>query len=186
MSKESQNAPIVMRYARALLQLSNETDQAAAVREELKGLREVLEKNPTFASLLGNLSVSESKRQALIMKAFDGRVSHNVLNFLGLLNSKGRVGHLGEIIDAYEDLMEEQLGNVEVDVTVAHKLSPDELEQVRQRVSKQLGRNAVVHQYVDESIIGGLVLRVQDKLIDASVRQQLETMRRKLLAATPK
>src|SRR5918998_669583 len=81
---------------------------------------------------------------------------------LGLVNSKGRLGLLREIIEVYDDLLEEQLGNVEVDVTVAQRLSDEQLEQVRQRVSKAIGRNAVVHQYVDESIIGGLVLRVQD------------------------
>ena len=107
-------------------------------------------------------------------------------NFLGLLNSKGRLGLLREIIDEYDDLLEAQLGNVEVDFTVAQKLTPEQLETARQRVSSAIGRNAVIHQYVDESIIGGLVLRVQDKLIDASVRQQLESMKRQLLAAATK
>jgi F-type H+-transporting ATPase subunit delta len=90
------------------------------------------------------------------------------------------------MIEAFNDLLEEQLGNVEVDVTVAQRLDAGQLEQVRQRVSQALGRAAVVHQYVDESIIGGLVLRVQDKLIDASVRFQLDQMRRRLLQAVPK
>jgi F-type H+-transporting ATPase subunit delta len=70
-----------------------------------------------------------------------------------------------------------------VDVTVAQRLSPDELENVRRRVSQALGKDAVVHQYVDESIIGGLVLRVQDQLIDASVRYQLDAMKQRLLQA---
>ena len=65
-------------------------------------------------------------------------------------------------------------------------IKPEQLERVRQKVSIAIGRNAIVHQYVDESIIGGLVLRVQDKLIDASVKHQLEMMRRQLLQATPK
>jgi len=75
---------------------------------------------------------------------------------------------------------------VEVDVTVAQRLSDEQLATVRERVSTAIGRNAVVHQYVDESIIGGLVLRVQDKLIDASVKHQLETIRRQMLQAAAK
>ncbi len=66
------------------------------------------------------------------------------------------------------------------------KLSEQEVETVRQRVGAALGKNAIVYQYVDESILGGLVLRVQDRLIDASVRNQLDVMREKLLAAKPK
>ena len=68
-------------------------------------------------------------------------------------------------------------------VKSTRRLELDQLEQLRQRVSRALGRNAVVHQYVDESIIGGIVLRVQDRLIDASVRAQLEGMRRRMLDA---
>ncbi len=72
-----------------------------------------------------------------------------------------------------------------MDVTVAQALSNKELEAVAQKVSDRLRREAIVHQYVDESIIGGLVLRVQDQLIDGSVRAQLTAMRRKLLSAKP-
>ena len=71
-----------------------------------------------------------------------------------------------------------------MDVTVAQKLTPDQLEQVRQKVSAALNKDAVVHQYVDDSIIGGLILRVQDKLIDASVKTQIQKLREQLLAGT--
>jgi F-type H+-transporting ATPase subunit delta len=186
MANSSPNAPVVARYAKALLQLANANKQADAIRAELKSLREILKANPTFKSLLSDPGVSVARRDTLLKQTFTGRSSATVLNFLGLLNSKGRIGLLGEIIDAYEDLLEEQLGNVEVDVTVSQKLTPEQLERARQKVSAALGRNAIVHQYVDESIIGGVVLRVQDKLIDASVRHQLEMMKRQLLAAAPK
>jgi F-type H+-transporting ATPase subunit delta len=93
------------------------------------------------------------------------------------------MGKIEEIARAYDELLDERLGKIEVDVTVAQRLGPDQLEQVRRSVSAALKKDAVVHQYVDESIIGGLVLRVQDRLIDASVRAQLEGMRRRMLGA---
>jgi F-type H+-transporting ATPase subunit delta len=187
MAKASPNQALVGRYAKALLQLATKHSQADSVRDELKGLGEVLQASPTFKALIADPGVSEGVRQTLLSKAFGGgRVSPVMMNFLGLLNSKGRLNLLPELIDAYQDLLDEQRGIIEVDVTVAHRLTPEQLETVRERVSSALKRNAVVHQYVDESIIGGLVLRVQDKLIDASVRNQLEMMRRQLLQATPK
>jgi F-type H+-transporting ATPase subunit delta len=103
-----------------------------------------------------------------------------------VLNLKRRLKEIPAIAAAYDDLLDEKLGKIEVDVTVAQKLSPDQLEQVRQRVSQALKKEAVMHQYVDESIIGGLLLRVQDKLIDASVRSQLHSLRDQLLASQPK
>ena len=82
--------------------------------------------------------------------------------------------------------MDQQLGNIDVDVTTALELSADELENVRAKVSSALGKNAKVKQLVDPSILGGLVVRVQDKIIDASVRYQLQAMKQQLLAAAPK
>ena len=187
MAKASHNEALVGRYAKALLQLATKHNQADEVRDELKGLGEILQGSPTFKALIADPAISEGVRQSLLSRVFGGgRVSPVMMNFLGLLNSKNRMNILAEVIDAYQDLLDEQRGVIEVDVTVAHRLTPEQLETVRERVSTALQRNAVVHQYVDESIIGGLVLRVQDKLIDASVRNQLEMMRRQLLQATPK
>jgi F-type H+-transporting ATPase subunit delta len=186
MASASPNSQVVSRYARALLQLANESGQAEAIRGDMNGLGEVFTASPELARHLADPAVSQASRAGLLQRVFAGRVNPTVMKFLGVLNVKGRLGLLPEIIEAYDDLLEEQLGNVEVDVTVAQRLDAGQLEQVRQRVSQALGRQAVVHQYVDESIIGGLVLRVQDKLIDASVRFQLDQMRRRLMAAVPK
>jgi F-type H+-transporting ATPase subunit delta len=100
-----------------------------------------------------------------------------------VLNQKNRLGSLKELADAYDALLRQQQGKIEVDVTVAHKLTSEQLEEVRKQVSAALKKEAIVHQYVDDSIIGGLVLRVQDKLIDASVKSQLAAMKHQLLAA---
>jgi len=184
-TKSSPHKRLATRYAAALLQLANRSDQANAVRDELKGLGEVLQASPTFAALVADPGVSEASRQSLLERTFKGRVSPVLMNFLGLLNSKGRLGVLPEIIDVYQELLAHEQRVVEVDVTTAQRLTPEQFETVRDRVSAALKRAAVVHQYVDESIIGGLVLRVEDKLIDASVRFQLEQLRRQMLAATP-
>ena len=122
--------------------------------------------------------------------AFAGRVIDTALrpqvlplvaNFLHVMNGHGRTAILGEVAAAYQFLLDQLLGKVEVDVTVARALSDEQLEQVRQKVGQALNKNAVVRQKVDDSIIGGLVLKVGDKLIDASVRSQLQGIKRQLL-----
>jgi F-type H+-transporting ATPase subunit delta len=178
--------PTAVAYARSLLELATEGGQADEVGREMAAVRELLEQNPTFAAFLADPGIGAAERTATLEKLFRGRASPLVFNFLGVVNNHGRMRLLGPIAQAYGDLLDLQKGNVEVDVTVAQRLTPDQLEQVRQRVSQSLGRNAIVHQYVDEDIIGGLVLRVEDRLIDASVRYQLEAMRERLLAARRK
>jgi F-type H+-transporting ATPase subunit delta len=142
---------------------------------------------PTFATIVADPGVSAQRRGELVERVFgDGRVSPLMRNFLRVLNEKGRLNVLRQIRVVYDRLRDEQLGNIDVDVTVARPLSDEQLETVRQRVGTALGRNAVVRQHVDDSIIGGLIVRVQDRLIDASVRQQLQNMKQQLLAARPK
>ena len=186
MKTASATNPTAVAYARSLLELANERDQAEEIGREMAAVREVTEQNPTFAAFLADPGIGATERTATIEKVFRGRASPLVMNFLGVMNNHGRLRMLGAVAQAFTDLLDEQLGNVEVDVTVSQRLTPDQLEQVRQRVSAALGKNAIVHQYVDENIIGGLVLRVEDRLIDASVRYQLEAMRERLLAARRK
>ncbi len=187
MAQNNQHSQTAVAYAKSLLELANESNQAEAINADLEALREATESDASFAQFFRNPSISDADRLAVLTKSLSGVGGSQLLtNFLGVLGQHGRLGILADVAGAYDDLLGEQLGKIEVDVTVAQKLSPDQLEQVRQKVSQALKKDAVVHQYVDESIIGGLILRVQDQLIDASVKNQLRAMREQLLAARPK
>jgi len=179
-------SPVAVAYATALLELAEEHKQLEPIARELGALQELVRANPTFKLYLSDPSIAHAERGELIKRVLGTAVSPLMSNFLRVLNEKGRLGIIDEIADAYDELLDQRLGKIEVDVTVAHKLAPDQLEEVRKRVGSALKKEAVVHQYVDERIIGGMVLRVQDQLIDASVRAQLEAMREKMRAAAPK
>jgi F-type H+-transporting ATPase subunit delta len=178
--------PAAIPYARSMLELAEPQGQIEAIGAELSDLRQVLQDNPSFARFLADPGIKDSQRNAAIDRILRGRVSPLVWKLVGVLNKKDRLGILPAIADAYEKLLEERRGIVEVDVTVAQRLSPEQLETVKNRVSQALGKEAVVHQYVDESIIGGIRLRVGDKEIDASVKHQLSTLRQRLLASRRK
>ena len=186
MPKMTQKSSTAVAYAASLLELANEQKQAEPIAKELAAIRQIVTDNPSFRLFISDPGIGQSERGEAVKRIFGGKASPLMGNFLGVLNEKNRLGLLAQIADTYEDLLDEQLGKIEVDVTVAQKLDAAQLEQVRQRVSAALKKDAVVHQYVDDSIIGGLVLRVQDKLIDASVKFQLEQMRRQMLQASPR
>ncbi len=175
-----QPTPEAHAYAAALAELAEENNAVEPVANDAGALREALSDNPEFADFLKNPSIEESEKQTVLDNALSD--AHQLVkNFVGLMNSRGRLGILPETLEAFEVLLDEKLGKVEADLTVAQKLDDDALERVRSRVGKAFGRDAVVHQYVDPEIIGGLVLKVGDQVIDASVRRQLEAMRERLL-----
>jgi len=179
------HSPLAIAYAQSLLQLAWEQNTAVTVMQELTALKQVLEENPHFGLFLADPGISENDRAKALDHIFRSQVSPLMYNFLGVMNLKGRLGILPQVIDTYKDLLDIQLGNVEVDVTTAHKLSGEDLENVRQRVSAAIGKNAVIHEFVDDAIIGGMLLRVGDKLIDASVKYQLQAIKQKMLTGRP-
>jgi F-type H+-transporting ATPase subunit delta len=173
-------------YARSLLELAGDKNQAEPVGQELRGLRQVVEADPLFNDFFSDPSVGRDKRAKIVDDVLGSKLSPLMRNFIRVANEHNVLRHLSKISEVYDELLDELLGKIEVDVTVAQKLSPDQLENVRQRVSQAIKKDAVIHQYVDDSIIGGMVLKVGDQVIDGSVRAQLDTMRQRLLSAKNK
>lgn len=186
MAQTSYSSQTVHSYAQALLDLATEQQQADEVGRELHDLRQIMDAHPAFGELLRNPGIGQSERTDALNTVLQGKVSPLLWNFIRVLASHSRLGLLTQLDEAYDLLLDERHGRVEVDVTVAQRLSDEQLEQVRQRVSQALGKQAVVHQYVDEKIIGGLILRVGDRLIDASVRQQLAAIKKQILSSRDK
>lgn len=176
---------MALAWAQSLLDLAFERNQAEQVGAELEQIGQVIAVDPQIQAFLESPSIGLEERRQVLERAFGG-ASPLVRNFLQVANRRGMTGKLAQVIEAYDELLDERLGKVEVDVTVAVRLSPEELENVRKRVSSALQKDAVVHQYVDESIIGGMILRVGDRVIDSSVRYQLEAIRKNLLNAARK
>lgn len=170
-------------YAQALLELADQRGTTSQVAEDLQGIAQVIEQDRTFASYLADPSVGQSDREKTLDTVFAGRTSELLIAYLKLLNAKNRLGDLPGIAGAFKALLDERSGNVEVEVTVPQAMTPGDLEDVRQRISSKLGKNAVVKQNVDESIIGGIMLKIGDSLIDGSVKTQLETLKKRLVAA---
>jgi F-type H+-transporting ATPase subunit delta len=181
------HTPTVLSYAQSVLELAEEAGAAEAVGAELASIAEVLEQNPTFAQFLADPGISHAERDRVLDGAFGGgHASPMVWNFIRVLKEHDRLGLLADVIAAYGDLYDEKHGKVEVDVTVPNRLDADDLEFLGLRIGEALGKDAVIHQYVDPSLIGGMVLRVGDRLVDASVKGQLAAVHRQMLAGRPK
>src|SRR5215207_1870195 len=168
-SKQSRPSPLSVAYAQSLLQLANERKEGEPLGQQLADVRKIVESNASAGEMFTNPSVSVDERAKLLDKVFRHNVSPLIFNLLGVMNQHGRLGLITQVAEAYDDLLDEQLGKVEVDLIVAQKRAPDQLAAAQQKISAAIGRQAVLHQYEDNKIIGGMVIRVGDKLSDASV-----------------
>ncbi|MGE5612370.1 MAG: ATP synthase F1 subunit delta [Bacillota bacterium] len=173
-------------YARAILDLANERQQAEPIADEFRTLKDLLQSNPSFALFLRDPAISVEERQKVLDRIFRGKISPLLMNALAVMNDKGRLGLLASIAAEYQAMLDQQQGKIQVKAIVAREMEPEMLQEVTRRISDALHKKATVRQSVDESIIGGMILQVEDRLIDASVRTQLQTMRNQMLAAIPK
>lgn len=188
MTTTSETVDAVARvYAQSLLELADAAGGDEKIVEtggELGVIAEMIRGDVEIAEFLRSPIVDSEKRAGALRRIFEGRVSDLVLRFLLVLNGKGRLGEFGAMATAFDQLVNERMGRVEVDVmTVDGSLDPDQLALLGEKVKAKLGQEPVFHQYADDSLIGGLVLRVGDQLIDGSVRGQLRRMREELLAS---
>jgi F-type H+-transporting ATPase subunit delta len=168
-------------HAKAILQLADSRGQTEQVAGELKAVGDAVASSHGLRVFLASPDVKDAERADFVARTLAPRVSPLTKALLDMLAFKRKLGLLAEIGQAVEMLLDERMGKVDVDVTVARHLSPAELEHVRQSVGSAMQKTAVVQQFVDESIIGGIIVRVGDQLIDGSVRAQLDAVKRRML-----
>lgn len=170
-------------YASALFETAETTGGQDAIESTLSELEDILElarENATFGEFLSSQILGAEQRSSSLNAIFSGRASDHVVRFLQVLNEKGRLGHLGAVVSAYDELVQAKFGRVEVDVFTATPAEQSDLEGLKARLRDALGKEPVLHAYTEEEMIGGLKLRIGDELIDASVATQLRNVRRDL------
>ena len=136
---------------------------------------------PSVRVFLGTPKLDTSVKKSTLRSALEGRVHPLFLNFVLVVLDKRRQLLLGEIGQHYHALVDEAAGRMHVQVTVAREPSAELEQDIRTRLSEIFGKTVIPHVTVDGRILGGIVVRHEDKVIDGSLRRRLLAMRRKLL-----
>ena len=168
-------------YAKSLLEVCDKMGGnavAQACASELEGIAEIIRSDRAFAEFLKTPIIGDAARTASLEKIVKGRVSDLVYRFVMVLADHGRGGRLADVADAFDALLQERLGRIEVDMfTVDGRADDEVIATVKARVKEAFSKDAVLHQYADSAMIGGVKLRIGDQLIDGSVATQLRAMR---------
>jgi F-type H+-transporting ATPase subunit delta len=170
-------------YAQALLELADARGVTDAVADDVAKIGTLIEQDRSFAEYVADPSVGHVDRDARLSRVFEGQAQPLTLSYLKMLSAKGRLHSFRGIAAAFKQLLDTRAGRIDVNVTVPQQLSSDELENVRHQIATRLSKDVTIHQHIDESIIGGLIVRIGDTLIDGSVKSQLETLKRRMIAA---
>jgi F-type H+-transporting ATPase subunit delta len=167
-------------YARSLFEAALEKDRLDVVPEELGDFVAAVHDVPELRALLTNPEIDRDDRTAALRDIL-ADADELVRNFILLLSDKGRTGQLDEIYRELDALVAAHEGRLNVEVTTAYALSDDEAESIVRTIEETSGRTVEATRTVDPGLIGGIVLQVGSRRVDASVRGRIANLRHELV-----
>jgi F-type H+-transporting ATPase subunit delta len=171
------------RYAEAAFELASRDDALDAWAEGLD-LAAALLADERIEGRVDDPSRPLRERQAIVKQLLGDRAPVGVLNLVNLLTQRGRADRVAAVAAEFHRLLRQTRGVVEAVVTSAAPLNAEQTEALQKRIAEIAGGKTELEIKVDESLIGGLTVRIGDNLIDASVRGRLERLRSQLVAGS--
>lgn len=169
-------------YGDALFDLAKEEGRMDVISEEVQLILDILKENDEFLRLLNHPKVTVEEKVKIVENIFKGRVSDTMAGFLVLVVEKGRNDELPHILNYFKDRVKEYKNIGAAHITSAVPLSDGQKEAVEKRLLEVTGYVSFETDYkVDKSLIGGMVIRIGDRVVDSSIRTRLDKMAKELI-----
>jgi F-type H+-transporting ATPase subunit delta len=175
------NLAVARRYAKALLLIGKEDGQAGTYREEFEGFADLLKQEPELEQAINNPLYDAAGRKRVLQSVVGKLELSKVMSaFFSLLFDKGRFRFIHDINEFYQQLADELKGMVRASVVSAVELSEETVDKIRATLSAKTGKEVVLEIDQDSGLIGGIVTRIGDLVLDGSIRTQLLNMEESL------
>ncbi|HEX7231304.1 MAG TPA: ATP synthase F1 subunit delta [Candidatus Binatia bacterium] len=168
------------RYAKALFQLARDAAQEEKIGRELEEFYRAYTESDLQQVLVNPAFALEVRKRILGQVTEAEQLSGLTRHFLSLLADRDRLPHLANIVGCYRRLLNEAQGRVEAKVVSPSPLELDRLEQVRAQLRGLSGKDVVLEQETDPGLLGGLLIELEGKVYDGSIRTQLENMKQRI------
>lgn len=168
------------RYARTLLNLLRTEPEVREVRQQLRDIREALS-TPALREFIENPAISTHRKEKALFEVLkDKGVNSTLTQFLRLVAAKGRLSFLNEIVEEFELLARQRLGEKLVYVETARPLSQQERDSLISTLQAKLGRCIILRESINPQLLAGIRLKIDDKVIDATILKMLDIMREEM------
>jgi F-type H+-transporting ATPase subunit delta len=175
------NFAIGRRYAKALLLIGKEDGQVGTYRQELEDFSALVQKEAVLGQVINNpLYNAEGRKKVLESVIEKLALSRVMTSFLTLLFDKGRFVYLSSINDFYQKLADDLKGIARASLVSATVLSSETVDKIRNTLSEKTGKDIILEVELDPGLIGGIVTRIGDLVLDGSIKTQLLNMRESL------
>lgn len=172
---------VAQRYANALVQIAEEGQQWDSINTDLSNLMDLLDSNKDIENFLMNPIIPSDDKKEIIEKTLKNSLSSNVFNLLNILLDKNRIYVLPSIDEIYKTKLAQKNNVVNAQVITAIELEEKLKSRLIKKLENKLDKKVNLITNVDESIIGGVIIKVDDKIIDGSIKAKLAGLKKKLI-----
>lgn len=169
-------------YGEAIFELAVSENRVDALSEEIQTVLKALEENPEFSEIMKHPKIIKEEKLRIVENVFKGRVSDELTGFIRLIVEKDRYGQFGEIMQYFLDEVKSLKGIGVAYVSSALPLREEQKKQVEAKLLETTSyREMEMHYQVDDTLIGGMVIRIGDRVADSSIRTKLSHLEQQLL-----
>ena len=173
----AQASGLAQRYAKALFELAEEEKALDAVLADLDRLDAAIDESDDLAGLIKNPVLSrEQQEQGILAVAGQMEVGDLTRRFLGVLAQKRRLYALPEVVKGFRAMLAERRGEVTAEVVSAQPLTDEQRDTLKGAIERYVGRTVSMHTSVDGGLLGGLVVQVGSRMLDASLKTKLQQL----------
>lgn len=173
---------VASRYAKSLLDLVQEQGQLDAVKGDVESVISVLKSNSELLAVLKNPIISGDKKRNILAAIFEGKLNPIIVSFFYILVNKGRAAILLDILQEFVREYNEVKGIVNASVTSATPLSEANLAELQKTIETEINAEVILKNIVDPATIGGFIVRVGDRQVDASIAGKLNKLEKHFAA----
>ncbi len=168
-------------YGEALFELALEKNELDSFAEQVNVLARAFAENPELTKLLNHPKISKEEKVSVIESIFKGRMSDDIVGFLVVIVEKDRGSEIEDILKLFQAKVREYKKIGVALVTSAIELSTEQKQKVEQKLLQQTAYESFEVDYkVDESLIGGMIIRIGDRVVDSSIRSKLDNLTKEL------
>jgi len=168
------------RYAEALFQVGEENNNTDKLYEELKEVVSIIVSNKELSGVIKSPLVGKEDKKNLIENIFKGQISLEISNFLKIVIDKDRVVALQEVEKSFKALLNEKNNILEGTVISAVTMEESELNKLQDKLSNKYNKKVTLKNIVDETILGGVLVRLGNEEIDGTVKTRLSKIKEQL------
>lgn len=174
------NRTVPRRYAQALLMIASERNSLEKFEKELDTFKETLLSEPNLKEFMDNPKVLPEQKKKVLLNMVQGRLDPLIVDFLSLIVDKRRENLFLDIIEEYRNYADQARNILDAEVRAAVQMTDKDIRELEQKLSKVTGKKVRMKSAIDTSLLGGMVVKIGDTVIDGSIVKKLSLLKTRL------